>query len=223
MPRRRTFAPALQASAHSSPPALRHPWPRLPSGPAPVTRPTPRRIAKRCSAGSFCSCAGRGRGRRTLEESPIAPTALNGPRGCSKAMRGDETFAAPADGPPTGSRPSGVRRSLARAGLGIGRATSPDVRVGHPWPPLSPRRLRFRPPGFACRRGRLPWHSQPLAEAVDDSRAADGPWVAYRHSTRRRWMRRQRRQKTLGVFCRRPRGKGHGWLYLRSSQCGRKV
>ena len=44
-----------------------------------------------------CQRAGRGRGRRTLEESPIAPTALNGPRDWSKAMRGDETFAAPAD------------------------------------------------------------------------------------------------------------------------------
>ena len=97
----------------------------------------------------------------------------------------------------------------------------------------------------ASRRGRLPWYGQPLAEAVDDSRAADGPWMASCHSTRRRRMRRQRRQKTLGVFCRRPRGKGHGWriairrgvagcdahqakkghgwLFLRSSQCGRKV
>jgi hypothetical protein len=140
---------------------------------------------------------------------------------------------------------AGFEVCLPFARLGIDRTTSPDVRVGHPWPPLSPRRLRFRPPGCACRRGRLPWYGQPLAEAVDDSRAADGPWMAYRHSTRRRRMRRQRRQKTLGVFCRRPRGKGHGWriairrgvagcdahqakkghgwLFLRSSQCGRKV
>jgi len=41
VPCRRTFAPAIVASAHSEPPALRHPWLRLPSTPAPRARATP--------------------------------------------------------------------------------------------------------------------------------------------------------------------------------------
>ena len=47
--------------------------------------------------------------------------------------------------------------------FGVARVPSPDVRRGHPWPRLSPRRWRFRPPGFAYRRGRLPEHGRPLA------------------------------------------------------------
>ena len=49
--------------------------------------------------------------------------------------------------------------------FGVARVPSPDARFGHPCPPLSPRRWRFRPPGFAYRRGRLSENGRPLAAA----------------------------------------------------------
>ena len=96
-----------------------------------------------------------------------------GEAGIGERLRSDEvlretTKLLPA--PPT-CRPQ-VRGSLGfsnprlKRGFGVARAPSPDVRGGHPCPPLSPRRYRFRPPGCAHRRGRLSEHGRPLAGGV---------------------------------------------------------
>jgi hypothetical protein len=53
-----------------------------------------------------------------------------------------------------------------KRGFGIARAPSPGVRGVHPWTPLSPCRLRSRPPGCACRQDRLSGHGRPLAKSV---------------------------------------------------------
>ena len=81
------------ASAHSMPPALRHPWLRWPSTPALGTRATPRqRALRRAVSSRRTGEAGIGERLRSEE---VPPT-------------NDETFAGPADESPTGPRPAGL-------------------------------------------------------------------------------------------------------------------
>jgi hypothetical protein len=69
----------------------------------------------------------------------------------------------PVPAPPTNQPQARDQWLRLKRGFGVARAPSPDVRGGHPCPPLSPRRYRFRPPGCAHRRGRLTEHGRPLA------------------------------------------------------------
>jgi len=92
-----------------------------------------------------------------------------------------------------------LRAVVAR--FGAARTPSPDVRSGHPCPPLTPRRLRFRPPGCACRRGRLPGYGQPLARL---RLGGDGWRCASRNS-----------HPPQGCGGAHSGDEGHGWLHPR--------
>ena len=59
-----------------------------------------------------------------------------------------------------------LRSFVLKRGFGVARAPSPDVRSGHPWPPLSRCRLRSAIHGCACRQRRLSEHGRPLAGGV---------------------------------------------------------
>ena len=97
------------------------------------------------------------------------PTSLLGSSLRKSPRRGSEPapglpHSSAASGSPVATNPQAYHLKFwLERGFGVARAPSPDVRLGHPWPRLSPRRLRFRPPGFADRRGRLSEHGRPLA------------------------------------------------------------
>ena len=74
------------------------------------------------------------------------------------------------------SHQEGIGGIGVKRGFRVARAPSPDARRGPPWPRLSPRRLRFRPPGCADRRGRLSEHGRPLAGGVERQASRMAPW-----------------------------------------------
>ncbi len=65
------------------------------------------------------------------------------------------------------SHQEGIDGIGVKRGFRVARAPSPDVRVGHPWPPLTRCRLRFAIHGFAGRQRRLSEHGRPLARGVE--------------------------------------------------------
>ncbi len=65
------------------------------------------------------------------------------------------------------SHQEGIDGIGVKRGFRVARAPSPDVRVGHPWPPLTRCRLRFAIHGFAGRQRRLSEHGGPLARGVE--------------------------------------------------------
>jgi hypothetical protein len=80
-------------------------------------------------------------------------------------------------GPPHKCRASKATSCSARQvliyvlrGSGLPMPSRPDVRCGHPCPPLSRRWLRFRPPGFAGHLRRLEGIGSPALPVVAQER-----------------------------------------------------
>jgi len=133
-----------------------------------------------CALPSMAPLAGNAGSRSTGDPSLAAPSVAHrasfnrvGEAGIGERLRSDEvlretTKLLPA--PPTNRPQAGHPQFWLKRGFGVARAPSPDVRYGHPCPPLSPRRRRLRPPGCAYRRGRLTEHGRPLAAAASGVR-----------------------------------------------------
>ncbi|MEN9666501.1 MAG: hypothetical protein RLZZ326_2864 [Planctomycetota bacterium] len=98
-----------------------------------------------------------------------------GEAGIGERLRSDEVLrettkllpAPPMDHPQARHQRSHRRRFELKLGFGVARVPSPDVRVGHPWPPLTRCRLRSAIHGSAGRQRRLSEHGRPLAGGVE--------------------------------------------------------
>jgi len=170
--RRRTFTPALRASAHSMLPALRHPWLRWPATPAPVTWGTspstqnlecplggqPRAKAARSGRHNWSGRPARsGRRPRRVPDTRKAsascvallgrpPPALEGPpsrRAATRHIRTQRPKAAPRAWPHRGSGRRLVDPPRAAAPL---RPRSPGGATARP----AGRTLAATTPGQAC-------------------------------------------------------------------------